>query len=263
VTARADFQGRYGPWALVAGASAGLGAEFSRQLAGRGLNVALVARRAPPLEALAGELRASAGVETRAIVADLADPASPGRIAERMLDVDVGLLVCNAAFAPAGAFLERPLEDHLRAVDVNVRAPLALCRLLLPGMVSRGRGGVVVMSSLSALQGSPFLATYGAGKAFQLSLAEALWYELRESGVAVVDVCAGAIRTPGFEEAAPGGAPGVLEPHAVVRAALEGLGTGPEVVPGALNRVAAFAMRRLLPRRTAIAMMGARTRRLQ
>jgi short-subunit dehydrogenase len=260
---QADFRGRYGPWALVAGASEGLGAEFSRQLAGRGLNVGLVARRAPLLEALADELRASAGVEARAITADLADPAAPGRIVDRMLDVEVGLLVCNAAFAPAGAFLERPLEDHLRTVDVNARAPLALSRLLLPDMVSRGRGGVVVMSSLSALQGAPFLAAYGATKAFQLSLSEALWFELRGSGVDVVDVCAGAVRTPGLEEAAPGGAPGALDPHAVVRAALDGLGRGPEIVPGALNRVAAFALRRMLPRQTAVALMGAQARRLR
>src|SRR5581483_10616136 len=116
-----DFAGRYGPWALVVGASEGIGAAFARELARRGLRLVLVARRAAPLEALAAELP-----EARTVVADATGAEGARRVLEAVAGVDVGLLVHNAAFAPIGPFLERPLDDALAAVGLNVEATVAL-----------------------------------------------------------------------------------------------------------------------------------------
>ena len=127
----------------------------------------------------------------------------------------------------------------------------------------RGRGAVVLMSSLTAFQGSPYASIYGATKAFNLSLAEALWSELAASGVKVIASCAGATLTPGYlKRSARGGAPGELEPAQVAKETLAALGSGPLLIPGAFNRFASFLMRRLMPRRTTIGLMGSQTRKL-
>jgi short-subunit dehydrogenase len=257
------FQQRYGPWAVVAGASEGLGAEFARQLAGRGLHVLLVARRATQLDALATELRAAHGVEVQTLALDLGTPQAAADVAAASRALDVGLVVYNAALSPLGEFVSTPVEQPLLALDVNVRTPTALAHHFAGRLVARGRGGLVLLSSLTAFQGSPFVATYGATKSYALALAEGLWFELAPRGVDVLAVCAGATRTPNLLKAAPKGAPGMLEPSEVVTEALAALGGGPLVIPGLFNRFASFLMRRLLPRAATIAIMGKQTRKLQ
>jgi short-subunit dehydrogenase len=256
------FAARYGPWAVVAGASAGLGEAFARLLAARGLHLALLARRGEALGALAGELRAAHGVEVRCHTQDLADRDLAGLGARLAAELEVGLLVYNAAHSVIGPFLERPLEEHLRVVDVNVRGPLVLAHALGQAMAARGRGGVVLMTSLAGSQGNAWLASYAASKAFELVLAEGLWAELGGRGVDVVACRAGATRTPGFAASRPRRSVPLMEPGDVARAALAALGHGPSVVAGALNQVAAFAFGRLLPRRASIRIMGRATRRL-
>ena len=253
------MRARYGPWALVAGASAGLGAAFARALAARGLDLVLVARREPKLRELAAELEAAHGIATRTLALDLAEPGAPGRALEACRDLEVGLLVCNAAYSPIGPFLARPVADALRAVELNAALPVALVHPLAALMAERGRGGIVLMSSLAAGQGSPYITAYGATKAFLAAFAEGLWYELRPRGVDVLAVLAGAVATPGLEEAAGKAPPGTLPPEAAVAAALAHLGRGPVVVPGRFNAFASGVMRRLLPRRTAIRIMAGQT----
>lgn len=253
---------RYGPWALVAGASAGLGEAFARRLAREGLSLLLVARRADALARLAADLRAGHGVEVRELAADLGDPALPEIARAAAAGLEVGLLIYNAAHSVIGPFVERPLEEQLRVLAVNCRGPLVLTHLLGAEMVRRGRGGILLMTSLSGSQGNPWLASYAASKAFDLVLAEGLWDELGARGVDVVACRAGAVRTPGFLASRPKRGTPLMEPGPVVEAALSALGRGPSVVPGALNRVAAFALGRLLPRRTSIRVMGRATRRL-
>ncbi|MFL5844033.1 MAG: SDR family NAD(P)-dependent oxidoreductase [Solirubrobacteraceae bacterium] len=237
---------------MVAGASEGLGAAFVDALAARGVNVVAVARREEPLDALAARIDR---VEVRTLALDLADPAFPEALATATVGLEIGLGVYNAAFSFVAPLLSRPPADALRVVDVNVRGPLLFAHALAPAMVARGRGGLVLMSSLAGNQGSPGLAAYAASKAFTTSLAESLWGELEPSGVDVVGCLAGAIRTPGYAGASSGDAPGTLDPGQVAEAALGALGKGPVVVPGATNRVATFAMRRVLPRRAAVAIM--------
>ena len=259
----AGFAGRYGPWALVAGASEGLGEAFAHGAAARGVNVLLLARRREALEAVAAEVRRRHGVEARAAVVDLAAPDAASRAAAAADGREVGLLVCNASHSPIGPLLEKATEDLQRALDVNCRSTLLLARAFAPAMAERGRGGVVVMSSLTAFQGTPWVTLYGATKAFGLALAEGLGHELAGRGVDVLACCAGATRTPAFVAAMPGGAPGLLEPGQVVEEALDGLGRGALVIPGRVNRAVSFLLRRLLPRRTAVRILGDQTRRLQ
>ena len=174
----------------------------------------------------------------------------------------MGLLVYNAAWSPIGRFVDVPLEEHLRAVDVNTRTPTALAHHFGQSMARRGRGGIVLLSSLTAFQGSPFVATYGATKAYNLALGESLWFELKESGVDVLAVCPGVTRTPGLLKASPQGGPGMLEPEQVVREALAGLGKRPFVVPGAFNRAVSFFLRYFMPRRSTVSLMGSQTKKL-
>ncbi|MDC0674362.1 SDR family NAD(P)-dependent oxidoreductase [Nannocystis radixulma] len=254
------FAHKYGPWAVVAGASEGLGAAFARALADRGLNLLLLARRADVLESVAAPLRARVEVRTAAL--DLGDPDLAARLDDLTRDLDVGLCVYNAALSRIGPFLDVPLADKLKIVDVNCRGPLLAAHVFGERLVSRGRGGLLLMSSLTAFWGSPLVATYGATKAFNLSLGEALWYELGPRGVDVLVCCAGATRTPGFERSSGPDGPRAMTPDAVVAEALHALGGPPSAVPGRLNRFAAFLLNRLFPRSGAVALMGSQTARL-
>jgi hypothetical protein len=247
---------RYGPWAVVAGASEGIGAAFATALARAGLRVVLTARRPEPLDALAKSLRGATGAEVRTVAADLGTPSGRDALAAATVGLDIGLLVVNAAYVPVGPFLDRDADDLQRAVDLNVTAPVRLARHYLPAMVERGRGGLILMSSLAGQQGSPGISTYAATKAFGAVLAEGLWAELRGRGVDVLACVAGAVETPGLRQAMSKRAPGTVTPEAVADAALRALGHGPRVVPGALMKVSGALMPRLLPRRAAIAVIA-------
>ena len=257
-----NFRDRYGPWGLIAGASAGLGAAFAESLARRKLNLILIARRKPLLDELARTLCANYGIEVRAVELDLADAEKLGEVTAA-LDVEVGMLVYNAAYAPIGDFTSLDPGQLQRVIDINVTAPLRLTRLLAAPMQSRRRGGIVLMSSLAGAQGSPRIAAYAASKAFNSVLAEGLWAELNRDGVDVIASRAGAIRTPGYLSTGTSQAPGTLDASVVAEQTLDALGSGPSVVPGLVNQLAHFALSRLMPRKTAISIMGRNTRDLQ
>ena len=246
---------------MVAGASEGIGASFAVCLAERGVNVVLIARRMPLLERLAERLRAEHGVEARCVALDLGGPDWAGTLREATSDLAVGLLIYNAASVPVGRFAEVEGDALERAVRVNALAPVRFLRTLLPRLRARGQGGVVLMSSLSGMQGTPNVA-YAATKAFNTILAEGLWHELRADGIDVIACRAGAVPTPGYRRATDRRAPGMLPPDVVATRTLDALGRGPSVVPGALNRVVAQVLRRVLSRRTAVRLMGANTRML-
>ena len=259
---RSAFVQRYGPWAVVAGASEGLGAAFATGLAARGVNVLLLARRQAPMEALAQSLRERHRVEVKSAVVDLASPRLDAEVEAAVEQREIGLLVYNAGDSSVGPFLDWPAANHVRSIEVNCRGPVTLTHRFAAPMARRGRGGIILMTSLTGFQGSPYIAAYGATKAFNLSLAEALWFELGPQGVDVLGVCSGAIRTPNMLKASPDGAPGMLEPEQVAEHALEQLGRGPTTIPGSFNRVVSFVLRRFLPRRTAVSIMGRETAKL-
>lgn len=257
-----DFSSKYGPWALVAGASEGLGAAFAEALAKRGLHLVLIARRLPKLEALAKELKRLYPIEIQSHAVDLANLEETGRFLSQ-LDVEPGLLVYNAAYAPIGYFEDLPEKDLLQIGTVNVLGPLLLSKALSVNMLKKGRGGIVLMSSLSGSQGSPKIATYAATKAFNTILAEGLWHEFRAKGIDVIASCAGAIRTPGYERAkGVKEAPGSMDAARVAEDTLHALGKGPIVIPGRINQFFRFLMGRILPRRLAISIMEKNTKNL-
>jgi short-subunit dehydrogenase len=253
------FRQKYGPYALVAGASYGLGEAYAEALARRGMNLVLMARGQEQLEATATRLKEQYSVDVISIAADLADYEKAKSLLSG-LNVSIGLLVYNAAFAPIGLFETKSEEQLALAAAVNVKAPLLLTKFLSSRMIQNRRGGIVLMSSLAGVQGSPNLATYAATKAFNTVLAEGLWKELRPHNIDVVGCVAGAILTPGYRQAEnKKTAPGTLPASRVAEAALNALGKGPTVVPGGLNKFVRFLMARLLPRRLAIDIMAKNT----
>jgi len=255
----------HGRLALVTGASSGIGEAYARALAARGCRLLLVARREERLRALAGEL-GPAPVEE--VPADLADPAGPERlhaeIVRRGLVVDV--LVNNAGVGHSGAFHEEPLAKALAMLDLNARAAMVLTRLFLPPMIERRSGFIVNVVSTSAFQANPYLAVYGATKAFLLSLTEAMHTEIAGSGVTVQALCPGLTATE-FQQTAGTdkilfNRTGAMTPAAVAETSLRALERGTlRVVPGLANRATAALVRFTpgwLTRRTVAALLRPR-----
>ena len=244
----------------------GLGAEYARQIAARGLNLVLVAWPADGLEELARDLESRHGIETRCMVLDLADREGTLSLAEATKSLEIGLMVYNAAAAGVGPFLQQDLAGQLRSIDVNCAGPLVLAHAYTGPMVQRGRGGIILMSSLSAFHGTALVATYAATKAFNLMLGESLWEELRSSGVDVLVVCPGATRTPGWEQSRAqlkgSLSTPVMEPAPVVSQALEALGRRPLLIAGRTNRLFGLLLNRLMSRRSAIELLARSMRRM-
>ena len=255
----------YGPKAVVLGASEGIGRAFAEELARRGFQLLLASRRPGPLNAAADELRAlGAAVDTLPL--DLAEPDPWPRIAGALGNGDWGLLVYNAAASPIGPFLDLSLEAARRTVSVNVASPLDVVHgagnaLRARHAATGRRGGIILLSSLSGLRGTPNVSAYAATKAWSIVLAEGAGAEMRREGVDMLACVAGATDTPGFRDSVTGKGPGapVQPPQAVVRAALGGLGRRHVAIPGLGNRLIAGLMYGLLPRRWATAVLGRAT----
>jgi len=193
-----DFRERYGPWALIAGASMGIGAALSHEAARRGLDVVMMARGEERLRATADEVASAHGVETRPLVADLADPAIGEVVAGAVDGLEVGLFVHNATVAIPGRFLDVPLDDDLLCVRVNCDSVLALTKVLGPPMRDRGRGAIALVTSMGGTAGAVNFGSYNATKAFQWILAETLWAELAEDGVDALTIVVGATTSDNF-----------------------------------------------------------------
>src|SRR5437660_4891094 len=233
----ASLEGAAMGTALVTGASSGIGEAFARALAGRGDDLVLVARSADRLEALAAELRARHGVRAEVIAADLADPAAPDAIAAELAarGLAVDTLINNAGFGTHGEFAAQDAKRERDEVIVNAYAPLALTHALLPGMLARKHGEIVNVASTAAFQPVPYMATYGATKAFLLSFSEALAEEVRAHGVRVVALCPGQTDTAFFTEIGEARVGRARRPEQLVASALRALRPGR---PGARDRLA-------------------------
>jgi short-subunit dehydrogenase len=236
------------PATLITGASAGLGAEFARQCAARGETLVLVARRRERLDALAAELG-----NAHVVAADLEAPGAAARLLGEVaaLGLHVDTLINNAGFGLAGRFATLPAERQTAMIDLNVRLLTELCRLCLPDMAERRRGGILNVASTAAFQAGPNMAVYYATKAFVLSLTEALHQEMKGKGVKVSALCPGPTVTEFFDVAGAGNsrlARMGADAGSVVRAGLKGLDRNRAIViPGVANRVGAQA-NRILPR---------------
>lgn len=260
-----SFKHAYGPWAIITGAANGLGAEFARQIAAYGIHLVLVDIDELGLEATAAELRSS-NLEIKTLVADLSQPDFIEPLLKMVHSLDVGLLVNNAGISTIGLFAEGLLSDHLRVMQVNVQAPLILAHAFTERLKARKRGGMIFVSSLSALQGTAYVANYAATKAWNLIFAEGLWDELRNDGVDVLGYLVGSTRTPGFEASKPmlerASYVKVMNVNDTVADALSALGRSPSSIAGRMNRILMFILLRLLSRRRLTRMVSATTRAL-
>ena len=253
-----EFEEKYGPWALVTGASAGLGVAFARALAERGLNLVLTARREDRLESLAEELAAEHKIEALFISLDLCAPAAVDALAAKTADLEFGLVVANAGFGWAGSFLDQPAEKLREMVKLNCEIPALMAHTFLPPMVARGRGGFMVLASTAGHVATPWMAAYGASKAFDLHLGEALAVELESKGIDVLAVCPGSTESE-FHELANVKASAFSGIHASAEALAEGalkvLGRKPSWIHGLANRSSLFITKHL-PRRLATWITG-------
>lgn len=240
------LRNRYGEWALVTGASAGIGAEFARALARERMSCVLTARREDRLQALAAELERVYGVATRVVGADLTTSGGVEQLMRAVDDLEIGVLVNNAGFGYAGRF-ERQEAERLQAMmQLNCVAPVLLTKGLLPGMRARGRGAVIITGSAAGAQPVPLHCVYAATKAFDRFLGEGLWAELQGTGVDVLVLEPGPTLTE-FQSVSGEVVHTGQRPEEVVRTALAGLGEQPSVIAGWYNWFRANATR-LAPR---------------
>jgi uncharacterized protein len=229
---------RYGPWAVIAGASEGLGAEFARQLAAAGINCLLIARRAAILQGFARELAQTYGVEAIGAAIDLAEPGATERILAAAGERKIGLFIFNAGGdGHATRYIDKPVTDWAPLVRRNVLTLMESVHAFAARLAEARRGGIILVSSDAAFGGVSRLAVYSATKAFGLNLGESLWRELRPQGVDVLSLVIGATDTPTLrrvlrEHSVPAESIALSVPSEVVPAALNRLGDGPTLVYG-------------------------------
>jgi short-subunit dehydrogenase len=258
VSAPNEFADKYGQWALIAGASEGVGACLADQLAERGLNVLLLARNEALLEQIGAGVRESHGVEVRTIVADLTSRDIDATLASATEGLEVGLVIYNAGASDrTTTFLENSLDYSLSQIKLACVGPVTLARRFAPAMVERGRGGIVLVGSLACLAGSSRLAVYSAVKAFDHNFAEGLWAELSPHGVDVCCTPLGQTWTEALQRMGVAYDPAqIMLPADAAREIVENIGSGPVFVVGDSNR-AASDMIWTIPRRTLVEMLSA------
>ena len=195
------FAAKYGPWALVAGASDGVGAAFAAGLAERGVNVVLLARRQAVLDQVAADITSRTSAQTRTLAVDLTEPGAASAIAAATSDLEIGFLAyCAGADPNFEPFLANPIQAAEAMVQRNCVVPMQLCHHFAPAMVKRGSGGIVIFGSGAGLAGGPNMVAYGASKAFDMIFAEALWAELHDKGVDVLGLILGKTNTPALRQ---------------------------------------------------------------
>lgn len=223
---------RYGPWAVIAGGSEGIGPPIAEDLARAGINLVLIARKPGPLENTAQDLRSRYGVEVRTLDLDLTGDAMLEKVRAVTDDVEVGLLIYNAgASHRTGPFVGWPLEDVLKVIRLNVVGQTVLAHHFGRKMADRGRGGIVLMGSLAGVAGSPSVVTYSGAKAYSQIFSEGLWWELKQHGVDVLHVVVGSTRTPAMERLGIVYKEGEgVGPEWVAKLTLENIANGPVFV---------------------------------
>jgi hypothetical protein len=247
---------RYGPWAVVTGASSGIGRGFAHRLASSGFDVVLAARRTAALTELGGELSTAHGVEHRVVTVDLAEPHGPSELIRATSDLDVGLLVSNAGSGLPGHFLTHNLADLQRIVRLNSTAHMELAHHFGRRLVERGRGGMVLVSAGGALHGLPHMVNDSASKAYVLNLGEGLHYELAPAGVDVTVLLPFAVDTPIIDQYGVDRDSLPIKPQSVEECVDEALKA---LLKGRATLVSGRAMRllsRLTPRTVSIRMNG-------
>jgi uncharacterized protein len=236
------FAEKYGPWALIAGGSEGIGASFARKIAQQGVNVVVLARKPEPLAQVAQQIRQSSKAQVRTASVDLSAPDLSDRVRELTADIEIGMVVYNAgAESKMVPFLDRPRDELMRMIGVNVTGPTMLLYDMASRMRARRRGGIIVVGSMAGFAGGSRMAVYTAGKAYEQMLTETLWWELKPSGINVLMLVAGTTKTPAMARMGlklEGTGQPVMESDQVAQEGLDNLENGPTWAAGEHNRAA-------------------------
>ncbi len=238
---KSEFLSKYGAWAVVTGASDGIGHAFAEQLAERGLNLVAVARRADRLDELAHRIRAKHGTEVLVVAADLSAPEGLAELERTTQGMDIGLLVASAGYGTSGPLLQANLKQERNMLDLNCYAVLEQCVLFGNRFAQRGRGGIILLSSLVGWQGVPQAAHYAATKAYVQSLAEAMRIELKPKNIDVLASAPGPVQS-GFAARANMVMGAAVSPAVVARTSLNALGKQGRVIPGRLSKLLTYSL---------------------
>lgn len=253
------FRQKYGQWALVTGAAEGLGAAFAEALASRKLNVFLVDIQAEKMKDLAEVLSMTYGIQTAWEVCDLTAPDFYKQLSKSIKELDIGLLVCSAGKSKIGRFFDTALRKQLEILDLNIRSTLVLTHHFGKRFITQGKGGIIIVSSLSALVGTSIISNYAASKAYNLILAEGLAQELKEYNIDVLGLVLGATNTPGYRHSKINVGTGpkkIMEPGKVAHKTLKRLGKNTLFVPGYHNLFNYFFISRVLPRKWSVQLIS-------
>jgi len=250
---------KYGSWALITGGTSGIGKSFAHQLAEKGLNIILVARRQTLLDEVASEIAAHYQVKVKTIQADLSEPKSIELLKTQTADLEVGLLIPNAAVEYHGEFVDGEVARAIRLVQLNSITPMVLAHHFGDLMKSRGRGGIIFLSTTIGYGGTPFFSNYAASKAYVLTLGEGLHYELKKYGVDVTVLSPGGTDTPmaaniGIDM--KNSPMPFMTPEDTAAVGLKALGNRPSVIPGFQNNAMAFLSKHIMTRKANVAMFG-------
>lgn len=252
---------KYGDWALVTGASSGIGEEFARRLACEGLNLILVARRKDRLEKIAGELKEKNNVEVITAPIDLTEDNFLDKLKDYVGNRNVGILINNAGVGSTGEFVNADPEHELKLVKLNCVAPTILTHHFVKPMIKQKRGAIIFLGSVVAFQPTPFMATYSASKVFNLYMGEALWWELKKYNIDVLALNPGGTETEFQKIAKAKVGPTPRKPFDVVNTTLKVLGKKPGVVDGFFNKILAVSSK-FVKRKMVVKISGYITQKL-
>ena len=253
------FSERYGPWAVVTGATSGIGKEFAKQLAKEGINPVLVARGGDKLEAVSKEIEEKYGVKVRTVEADLSDPKDVDRVERETRDLNVGLLINNAGSWQEGEFLSNDVDKESFVQRLNMEAPMRLSSAFGKRLAQRGAGGIMNVGSALAHVPTAYQANYAGTKAYLNHFTKALAFEMKPGGVDVMVVNPGATKTEGAAHVDQEKMPiKPMSPEQVATSALRSLGKTTESIPGWQNRLAFGTALRLLPQSISTALVGSK-----
>ena len=256
-----DWVARYGPWAIVTGASDGLGRAFARHLAARRINLVLVARRGAALGVLAEELQVNHAIRCIVIPMDLGHQHSVASLDKQTAHLDIGLVVAAAGFGSIGPLIDRPLEDETDMLAVNAGAVLRIAHHFGKRLVARQSGGLVLFGSVVGFQGTPLSANYAATKAYVQSLAEALAIEWDPFGVDVLSCAPGPVATA-FADRAGMSIAAAATPESLIEPCLDALGRRTTIRPGPLAKLLGYGLM-ILPRPIRVRVLHLVMRRMQ
>lgn len=252
-----NFTKKYGPWALITGASSGIGAELAKQLAKKGLNVVLVARRKTRLENLANEISNKYHVKTAFIVIDLLAENFMSQIRATTDKLEIGLLVNNAGMMYIGNYLDNTIENEIKMIDLNIKAPAILTHHFAKKMAIRKRGGLIYTASLLGFMGTPYASAYAGTKAHEIVKSEGVAYELKSRGIDVITLNPGLTDTEMTANHDFSGMPmKLMKPAPVAKSVIDALGKKVLVTPGFMNKMMNWMSKRIMGRKMNTKMFG-------